>query len=65
MSDRLEWALAAADNLDRFLADAVDEDGIDNMRETMYTLAYDGALDAGADDYAAADIAVMLAGEPQ
>jgi hypothetical protein len=64
LNQRCDWALAAWDNIERHLADAVAEDGLDSIQENMYTLAYDGAIDAGADPETAADIAVMHCGEP-
>jgi hypothetical protein len=63
MSDKLDWALAAWDNMEKYLADAVAEDGEENLHETMYTLCLDGAVDAGADWESAVDIAIMHCGE--
>jgi len=62
IEQRADWAMAAADNIDRNLADAVDGD-LDNIQEHMYTLAHDGAVDAGATMEDATEIAIMLAGE--
>lgn len=50
---------AARENVDRFLADAVGDD-FDSIHENILTLAFDGAIDAGASDDQARHIASQL-----
>lgn len=52
------WKLAAKKNIERYIGDVVhDEMTPDEYAEEVYTLAFDGAVDAGASHEAAREIA--------
>jgi len=53
--------VAAEANVERHIGDIAAGDGIDNLRDEVWSLAHDGAMDAGAAHEAAARIADKIA----
>jgi hypothetical protein len=64
MSTKPSYEEAARGNIERHLGDCFDGDdapSADAIYDEVYTLAFDGAHDAGASDEAARAIAIVLA----